>query len=262
MKRNTLFPIALAVAVLSHLAFSTVGAANCGLSIEEQQVLLDMMFIGIVIETVQEDQGNYPKSRGVFVRLDSVLELRSPPYEDRFQEKDPWGNRYIYWSDGLEYAVFSPGFDGRLDFDYLEIESHGWADMRGDDVIISIDGWVKRPMTQRDRQKRTMADMRSIATAIEEYSIDNNFYPSAWSIEELEPYVAPYYFRTPPGRDGWGNDLIVQSTPEEYVLLSTGRDGLLDESQVGGATNTYDSDIVFSNGSFVQWPEGKQHCRM
>src|SRR5881397_3146420 len=31
----------------------------------------------------------------------------------------------------------------------------------------------------RSKQKRTMADMRSIGTACEEYSIDNNFYPVA-----------------------------------------------------------------------------------
>ena len=30
----------------------------------------------------------------------------------------------------------------------------------------------------RSKQKRTMADMRSIGTACEEYAIDNNFYPN------------------------------------------------------------------------------------
>src|SRR5712691_939044 len=29
----------------------------------------------------------------------------------------------------------------------------------------------------RSKQKRTMADIRSVGTACEEYSIDNNFYP-------------------------------------------------------------------------------------
>jgi general secretion pathway protein G len=218
-----------------------------------------MMLIGHVIEAAEKGQGNYPSSREVFVNLDSVLELHSPPFEDRFQHKDPWGNKYIYWSDELDFAVFSPGFDGRLDFDYLEIPSPEWAEMTGDDTIISSDGWVKRPLSQRDRQKRTMAEIRSMGTAIEEYSIDNNFYPSAASVEELKTYVVPAYIRTLPGHDGWGNDFIVQSSPREYVLLSTGRDGLLDESEPAGATNTYDSDIVFSNGSFVQWPEGRQN---
>src|SRR5437879_282691 len=32
---------------------------------------------------------------------------------------------------------------------------------------------------QRGRQKRTMSDMRALATAIESYSVDNNNYPSA-----------------------------------------------------------------------------------
>ena len=38
----------------------------------------------------------------------------------------------------------------------------------------------------RGKQKRTMADLRSMGTAIEEYSIDNNFYPDVSSISGLE----------------------------------------------------------------------------
>ena len=32
---------------------------------------------------------------------------------------------------------------------------------------------------QRGRQKRSMSDMRTLATAVESYSVDNNVYPSA-----------------------------------------------------------------------------------
>ena len=38
----------------------------------------------------------------------------------------------------------------------------------------------------RGKQKRTMADLRSMGTAIEEYSIDNNFYPVATTVALLE----------------------------------------------------------------------------
>jgi type II secretory pathway pseudopilin PulG len=258
MGRKTLFVAALAAALSAQPTISTAKADLGDLPLEERQVLLDMMLIGFVVETVRDAGDEYPDSGGGLVRLDSLPELHSPPYEDRFQKKDAWGHRYLYWSDGVRFAVLSSGPDGRLDCDYLDTEITGWADTRGDDMVVSDRGWLKRPMTQRERQERTMADIRSMGTAIEEYSIDNNEYPSAWGVEELEGHVAPHYIRALPRRDGWGNEFIVYSTPEGYEIRSTGRDGLVDESEPGGKTGTYDSDIVFSNGSFVQWPEGDQ----
>ena len=261
MKRTILSLVVLVVAAPFHIAIPSVGATDCDLSIEEKQVFLDMMLVRIVIELVREEHDAYPSCSDDLVRLDSLLELHEPPFEDRFQVKDPWGNKYLYWSNETNYAVVSLGFDGRLDSDYLEFEIHEWAAVWGDDIIMSNDDFIKHPLSQIGRQKRTMAEMRSIATAMEEYSIDHNFYPSASSISELEPYVSPYFIRTLPRHDGWGNDFIVESRPEEYTLRSTGSDGLLDAGEPSGRTSTSESDIVFSNGSFVQWPEGKQNCR-
>ena len=50
----------------------------------------------------------------------------------------------------------------------------------------------------RGKQKRTMADLRSIGTAIESYSIDNNVYPAAGSMGALQPLIEPLYIRTMP----------------------------------------------------------------
>src|SRR4051812_8099624 len=46
---------------------------------------------------------------------------------------------------------------------------------------------------QRSKQKRTIADLRTIATAIEAYSSDKNAYPSVSSVEELKPLLVPTY---------------------------------------------------------------------
>ena len=116
----------------------------------------------------------------------------------------------------------------------------------------------------RGKQKRTMADLRSIGTAIEEYSIDNNFYPVATTIPLLEAEVSPSYMRKLPQRDGWGMDISVNSTATDYTLGSCGKGatscGSTDLTLIGtgGKTTQFASSIIFSNGSFVQWPEGKQ----
>ena len=114
----------------------------------------------------------------------------------------------------------------------------------------------------RGKQKRTMADLRSMGTSIEEYSIDQNFYPSATSVAELEASVSPSYMRKLPPRDGWGLAFYVDADPGLYTLGSCGKGettcGSLALIGTGGKTSTFASDIIFSNGSFVQWPEGKQ----
>lgn len=115
----------------------------------------------------------------------------------------------------------------------------------------------------RGKQKRTMADLRSMGTAIEEYSIDNNFYPNAATLAALETEVTPSYIRKLPANDGWGMSFDIDVTPSTYTLGSCGK-GATSCTTVtligtGGKTANFSDDIIFSNGSFVQWPEGKQN---
>ena len=114
----------------------------------------------------------------------------------------------------------------------------------------------------RGKQKRTMADLRSMGTAIEEYSIDNNFYPQATSVAALSAQVTPSYIRALPAGDGWGQDFEVDSVTTLYTLASCGKGstGVCSSACTSGCgkTQNFSDDIIFSAGSFVQWPEGKQ----
>jgi type II secretion system protein G len=110
----------------------------------------------------------------------------------------------------------------------------------------------------RGKQKRTMADLRSVGTAIETYSIDNNDYPIAADIATLATLIEPVYMRTTPAADGWSNTVIVASVIAEYTICSGGKDGGACAGDGNGATQDFDSSITFVNGQFVQWPEGIQ----
>ena len=115
----------------------------------------------------------------------------------------------------------------------------------------------------RGKQKRTMADLRSMGTAIEEYSIDNNFYPIAATLAALSDQVTPSYIRALPAGDGWGQDFEVDSVKTLYTLASCGKGsvGVCASACAAagcGKTQLFADDIIFSVGSFVQWPEGKQ----
>ena len=84
----------------------------------------------------------------------------------------------------------------------------------------------------------------------------------AGDVSELETHVSPSYMRKLPERDGWGLDLFVDSEPTLYTLASCGKGETnctsLSVQTGGGKTSLFSDDIVFSGGSFVQWPEGKQ----
>ena len=125
---------------------------------------------------------------------------------------------------------------------------------------------------QRSRQKRTMADIRSVVAAIEAYSTDKNTYPKAQSYDALRQLLAPEYIRTLPAHDGWDHPFRYACTKEEedrctaYVLGSAGKDGLFEQSDLGaylgsprGATTNFDCDLIYANGDFIEYPEGVQH---
>jgi type II secretion system protein G len=125
---------------------------------------------------------------------------------------------------------------------------------------------------QRGKQKRTMTDIRALATAIEAYHVDNSQYPAAACASGLYTdagttlsessftNLAPTYIAVPPVRDGWSHFLLynVSTGNARYNIQSYGRNGASD-GVVCGTTSDFNDDIVFTNGAFVQWPEGAQN---
>jgi type II secretion system protein G len=108
----------------------------------------------------------------------------------------------------------------------------------------------------RGKQKRTMADVRAIATAVEAYNVDNAAYPSATDATVLMSNVR-HFLNTPITADGWGRALQVDSAPVRYTVGSGGRDGGT-LNVIGGPTSSLDDAIIYSNGRFLQWPQGAQ----
>ena len=111
------------------------------------------------------------------------------------------------------------------------------------------------------RQGRTMGDLRSIAQAVEAYSVDNGYFPrvATGSVEALAPILEPAFIQTMPIRDGWGNPMqwVSDAAGRSYTVWSKGRDfvGML---EAGGITHKFTKAIVYTEGRFAQWPEGEQ----
>jgi len=118
----------------------------------------------------------------------------------------------------------------------------------------------------RGRQKRSMADVRTIGTAVEAYAVDMAFYPTftagAIAASSFQGFLEPTYVKTVPREDGWRTTFYASSQSRFYTLASAARDKQLSDanltSYTAGITSDMDCDIVYSNGSFVQYPEGVQ----
>ncbi|MEO8034419.1 MAG: prepilin-type N-terminal cleavage/methylation domain-containing protein [Acidobacteriota bacterium] len=123
---------------------------------------------------------------------------------------------------------------------------------------------------QRSKQKRTMADMRSIATAWEARATDMNVYtaagagstftiPAETSYPNLAGKLSPTYIKSLPQRDGWGWNYTFGATSQEYGIRSPAKDNAYEgTTYTVGATTQFDADIVYSNGAFIRYPEGVQ----
>src|ERR1700756_1531537 len=125
---------------------------------------------------------------------------------------------------------------------------------------------------QRSKQKRSMADTPSIATAGEARATDINHYGAAGgqstisfsggnvTYSSMVTRLCPTYIKSLPRNDGWGDpyDYVAQSNNQIYGIRSLGKDNAQSNSgtyTAGTQTKNFDCDIVYSMGSFVSWPE-------
>ncbi|HEV7919881.1 MAG TPA: type II secretion system protein [Thermoanaerobaculia bacterium] len=120
---------------------------------------------------------------------------------------------------------------------------------------------------QRSKQKRTMADMRSLATALEARATDTNDYPQVTTPLELGAILTPTYIKIIPAKDGWSHpvryecwDAHSSGKCDSYAIGSGAKDGLFEHESLRAyeeaSPTNFDCDLVFSNGKFVQHPEG------
>lgn len=115
---------------------------------------------------------------------------------------------------------------------------------------------------ERARQKRTMADIRSIAQAWETRNSEEGTFaaagfsfPSAVAYDDLRETLAPSYMKNIPRYDGWGRPLQFGAIGKVYGIRSAGRDGVYEtDTYEDGTGENPDCDIVFSNGNFIRHP--------
>jgi general secretion pathway protein G len=132
-------------------------------------------------------------------------------------------------------------------------------------AIIALIAAIATPnlMTALDkgRQKKTMADLRALGTAITMYQVDNNTYPRITNFAALPPVLEPTYIPAIPPTDGWNNTWVFQGDATRglhYTFISYAKDGV-PSTATGGQTHDFNCDIIYADGRFFQWPQGGQN---
>jgi type II secretory pathway pseudopilin PulG len=132
---------------------------------------------------------------------------------------------------------------------------------------------------ERSRQRRTMVDMRNMATAWEARNVEANRYNAGGiqvpGIQEqldttlLATALSPTYIKVFPRLDGWAHPFECftnqpwgnAQSAQVYAIISPGRDGRFTPDPQMGALTNFDCDIVYSNGAFLAYPEGASTTR-
>ena len=106
----------------------------------------------------------------------------------------------------------------------------------------------------RGRQRRTMADMRNVGTALGMMRIDTGSYPNA--MVELE--TGGYMQGSVISNDAWGEPWHYDLVGDGYRLRSHGSDTVSGPPAPNPWINApYETDIVMETGTFTVAPTGQ-----
>jgi general secretion pathway protein G len=130
---------------------------------------------------------------------------------------------------------------------------------------------------QRSKQRRTMVDMRNLANAWESRNIESGRYNAAGvangiegcdqnvDLNDLQVALSPTYIKSFPRIDGWGTAYKTfldapwgssTARAQHYAIVSAGHDLVIEGDPTSGPFTNYDCDIVYSNGTFLSYPDG------
>ena len=241
-KNQNRLVLATSVVVLAGLSASLPmaidpTATDDGLTSQQRETMLDLAIIATVLDARRKRRGAFTEHAS-FVTMRRFTAELDRTYAERLPHSDGWGRDLLVATAQEDYLIVSRGEDGLLDEESgdvgaaLKRKHSEWRtqETTGDDLVLRSGNMVRRPVTATDRQRRTMADMRSIATTVEEYAIDNEAYPGPTggvvAVDYLIPFVEEVYIRRLPVTDGWGHPLLFWSDGARYAVACSGADGV------------------------------------
>lgn len=121
-----------------------------------------------------------------------------------------------------------------------------------------------RPAAERDllAARQTMADMQSLAVALDARATDTHDYPESCDLQTLAKLLVPTYLSRMLTRDGWGHEFVYIGSPnrEGFRIVSAGSDGVFEAGSrtltdtPQRPTDRFEDDLILQNEAFIQAP--------
>jgi len=109
----TLIEILVVMAIIGMLAVMVApNIFNQQAGAQRDAALSQISALEAALDTYRLDVGQYPDSLEGLVENDSGRAAWNGPYLRREVPQDPWGNEYVYDSDGRGFTLVSYGPDG------------------------------------------------------------------------------------------------------------------------------------------------------
>jgi hypothetical protein len=224
-----------------------------------------LLFLAAALAACSKDASSASPKPGKLGAITRAMK----PYEGEWRQIDGRSKLKIY-ADGGGYVIVDDGkkYPGSIENGLLRV----YAPMVTMTALVTsndhllIGGQEYRRLEQggafEEAAMKTMADMRSIATALEARATDTNAYgeaaePADVPIDAVAQVLEPTYIRRLPRTDAWATAFSVRMSSREYEIRSLGANRSADPP-APGATSHPDCDIIFANGNFTAWPEGTQ----
>lgn len=112
-KGFTLIEILVVMAIIGMLAVMVApNIFNQQAGAQRDAALSQISSLEAALDTYRLDTGRYPDSLSSLRENDSGRASWNGPYLRREVPKDPWGNDYVFDSNGRDFTLFSYGPDG------------------------------------------------------------------------------------------------------------------------------------------------------
>lgn len=151
-------------------------------------------------------------------------------------------------------------YDTGWKIDEIKAPTGEWIPLSA--VLNFLKGSMASVMLGKGKIKATMGDMKTMGAAIEDYMTDMYEAPQVDSVQGLKEKLQPFYIKTLPLKDAWGNEFYYYhgtgENKDTYAIGSAGSDGKFEGfDQKGTYTDYKGKDIIFSNGMFTFYPKVK-----
>jgi hypothetical protein len=270
--RHTVLGVSLGLLGAAAVVWAGVRPIGAEMALD---TVLSLKVAAAVLAVEVPEGAAYPEPHEAFVQLTLLREGLDSRHRALLGDgRDAWGRPIFYWSDGDRFVLLSYGSDGVPEVAYggprpWTLVAEGSPTNPGADILV-VDGELWRgPGTSRDNLRRVMSNMRSVATAIESYSVDFSHYPESFGLDTLqvlESTLEPVYIKALPETDPWQEPFRVRSVAAEgYAIISYGSDGEPEFSYTSWqpsdwsaiperATSEPGQDLILVDGQFRRWP--------